>query len=132
MSLNELMDADRGLVPKLGIKVLEMTAEYVRATMPVEGNTQPYGLLHGGASAALIETLASIGAAYHAQSMGKVAVGMELQVSHLSPVLCGEVKGEAHAIHLGKTSALYDVTITHKGRTTATGKLRCALIEPRD
>lgn len=78
----------------MGIEVVEATADRVVGTMPVKGNTQPYGLLHGGASAVLAETLGSVGAMLHAGS-GKIAVGVDLNATHHRGVRDGVVTGTA-------------------------------------
>lgn len=118
-----------GLIGKLGIEISELTAERVVGTMPVEGNTQPYGLLHGGATAALAETLASFGAMYHALPT-HTAVGVDLNITHHRGVTEGKVTGVATALHLGRTVCTYDIAITDDaGRTVATSRLTCLLRE---
>lgn len=85
---------------RMGIEVTEASAERVVGTMPVKGNTQPYGLLHGGASAVLAETLGSVGAMLHAGS-GKIAVGVDLNATHHRGVRDGVVTGVATPLHRG-------------------------------
>jgi uncharacterized protein (TIGR00369 family) len=115
---------------KMGVELLEVSAERVVATMPVEGNTQPFGLLHGGASVVLAETLGSIGSAVHAYP-GKVAVGVDINATHHRSATSGTVTGVATAIHLGRQSASYDVVITDdRGKRVCTSRITCALIEP--
>lgn len=82
---------------KLGIRIIEASGDRVLGTMPVEGNQQPYGLLHGGASAALAETLGSIGAMLHA-GPGRYAVGVDLNVTHHRSATSGLVTGVATAV----------------------------------
>src|SRR5919107_114933 len=84
---------------KMGIELVEVAAERIVATMPVEGNTQPFGLLHGGASVVLAETLGSIGSAIHAYP-AKVAVGVDINATHHRAATSGLVTGVATAIHL--------------------------------
>jgi 1,4-dihydroxy-2-naphthoyl-CoA hydrolase len=67
---------------KMGIEILELSIERLVATMPVEGNTQPYGLLHGGASVVLAESLGSMGSGLHAMTLGKVPVGVDINATH--------------------------------------------------
>ncbi|ARQ71331.1 PaaI family thioesterase [Streptomyces marincola] len=112
---------------RLGIRIVEAAPHKVVGTLPVEGNTQPYGLLHGGASAALAETLASIGAMLHA-GPSKIAVGVDLNCTHHRAVRSGTVTGVATPAHTGRTSATYDVTITDEhGKRVCTARLTCAL-----
>ena len=117
---------------KLGIQLIEISAERMVGTMPVEGNTQPYGLLHGGASVALAETLGSTGAMVHAEQYGKVPVGVDINATHHRSATSGTVTGTATAIHLGRTSAAYEVVITDEGgKRVCTSRITCALIDPR-
>jgi 1,4-dihydroxy-2-naphthoyl-CoA hydrolase len=120
-----------GLNEKMGIELLEISAERVVATMPVEGNTQPYGLLHGGASVVLAETLGSVGSAIHAHP-DKLSVGIEINATHHRSATSGTVTGTATAIHLGRTTATYEVVITDERRKrVCTSRITCALM-PRD
>ncbi len=118
-----------GLNEKLGVELLEISAERVVGTMPVDGNTQPYGLLHGGASVALAETLGSVGSGLHAHGLGKLAVGVDINATHHRAATSGIVTGTATAIHLGRTSAAYEVVITNEdGKRVCTSRITCALI----
>jgi 1,4-dihydroxy-2-naphthoyl-CoA hydrolase len=113
---------------KLGIELLEISPERVVATMPVTGNTQPYGLLHGGASVALAETLGSVGSALHAMPE-KISVGVDINATHHRAMTSGIVTGTATAIHLGRTSAAYEIVITdEQGRRVCTSRITCALV----
>jgi uncharacterized protein (TIGR00369 family) len=113
---------------KMGIEILEISPERVVATMPVEGNTQPYGLLHGGASVVLAETLGSIGSALHALP-DKLSVGVDINATHHRAVTNGVVTGTATAIHLGRSSAAYEVVITDEaGRRVCTSRITCSLL----
>ena len=96
---------------RMGIELLEISPERVVATMPVEGNTQPYGLLHGGASVVLAETLGSVGSGLHAHP-DRFSVGVDINATHHRSATSGTVTGVATAIHLGRTSASYEVVIT--------------------
>jgi uncharacterized protein (TIGR00369 family) len=117
-----------GLNEKLGIELTEISAERVVATMPVEGNTQPYGLLHGGASIALAETLGSVGSAIHAYP-DRFSVGVDINATHHRSATSGVVTGVATAIHLGRTSTSYDVVITDdRGKRVCTSRITCALL----
>ncbi len=120
-----------GLVERLGIELLEASPTRVVGTMPVAGNTQPYGLLHGGASVALAETLGSYAAALHAGE-GRQAVGVEVNASHHRGVREGLVTGTATAVHLGSTTATYDIVVEDSSaRRVCTARLTCLVIEPR-
>jgi len=113
---------------KLGVELTEITAERVVATMPVDGNTQPYGLLHGGASVALAETLGSLGSAIHAYP-DAVPVGVDINATHHRAATTGTVTGVATAIHLGRTMATYEVVITdERGKRVCTSRITCALV----
>ncbi|SEM10737.1 hotdog fold thioesterase [Streptacidiphilus jiangxiensis] len=130
-ALVELLQ-ERGCSPdtlyeKLGMRITEATAERASGTMPVEGNTQPYRLLHGGASLAFAETLASIAAILHA-GRTRVAVGAEVSATHHRPARSGLVHGEATAIHLGPTTATYEVLIKDaRQRRLCTVRVSCAI-----
>src|ERR1700760_3396461 len=89
------------LIERMRIEVTEASPDLVRGTMPVDGNTQPYGLLHGGASCVLAETLGSVGAAMHAARFEKIAVGIEINATHHRGVTDGTVTGTATPLHLG-------------------------------
>ncbi len=113
---------------KLGIELVEVSAERVVATMPVEGNTQPYGLLHGGASVALAETLGSVGSAIHAMPE-RLSLGVDINATHHRAATSGIVTGVATAIHLGRTMAAYEVIITNEdGKRLCTARITCALV----
>ena len=116
---------------KMGIELVEISPERIVATMPVEGNTQPYGLLHGGASVALAETLGSVGSALHA-APDRLSVGVDINATHHRAVTSGVVTGTATAIHLGRSTAAYEVVITDEdGKRVCTSRITCALI-PRE
>jgi uncharacterized protein (TIGR00369 family) len=114
---------------KMGIELVEISADRVVATMPVEGNTQPYGLLHGGASVVLAETLGSVGSGLHAVGLGKMSVGVDINATHHRSARTGTVTGVATAVHLGRTSASYEVVITdERGKRVCTSRITCALV----
>lgn len=116
---------------KMGIELVEISAERVVGTMPVEGNTQPYGLLHGGASVVLAESLGSIGSAVHAHP-DRLSVGVDINATHHRSATSGTVTGVATAIHLGRSSACYDVVVSDEtGRRVCTARITCALL-PRE
>ncbi|MFW0181972.1 hotdog fold thioesterase [Rothia sp. CCM 9417] len=99
---------------KLGVEVLEESAQRVVATMPIEGNRQSLGLLHGGAMLALGEAVGSWAAVIHASSMGKVAVGVDVNATHHKSSRAGTVRAVAQAIHLGRSLTTHEVIITHQ------------------
>lgn len=112
---------------RMGVQILEVSAERVVGTMPVEGNTQPYGLLHGGASAVLAETLGSIGAMLHGGS-SKIAVGVDLNCTHHRGVRSGLVTGVATPVHRGRSSATYEIVITDEAdKRVCSARLTCML-----
>jgi len=112
---------------RMGIEILEVGPEQVIGTMPVAGNTQPFGLLHGGASVVLAETLGSIGAMMHAGE-GRIAVGIEINATHHRAARAGLVTGTATALSLGGSLATYAVLITDEdGRRVCTSRITCLL-----
>jgi uncharacterized protein (TIGR00369 family) len=111
----------------MGIVVTEASADRVVGTMPVEGNTQPYGILHGGASCVLAETLASVGSALHGHP-DRLAVGVDINATHHRAVSSGVVTGTATPLHLGRTVATWQIAVTDEaGRLVCTSRLTCAL-----
>ncbi|MBZ4497555.1 hotdog fold thioesterase [Dermacoccus abyssi] len=123
-----LREMSRGtLDERMGIEIVEASAERVVATMPVEGNTQPYGLLHGGANVVIAESVGSIGAAI-AAGPGRYAVGLDINATHHRSARSGIVTATATALSLGRTLAAYDVVITDdQGRRTCTARITCML-----
>lgn len=115
------------LAERMGIEITEVSADRLVATMPVEGNTQPYGLLHGGASVVLAETLGSIGAALHA-GPDRVAVGLDINASHHRAARSGRVTGVATPVHTGSTVVSYQVEVTDDtGRRICTSRITCLI-----
>jgi uncharacterized protein (TIGR00369 family) len=115
------------LMERMGIVFTEVGPDRLVATMPVEGNTQPYGLLHGGASVVLAETLGSFGSVVHA-GPGRVAVGIEVNATHHRAARSGSVTGTATPLHLGSTMASWQVEITDEGgRAVCTSRITCLL-----
>lgn len=122
------INAMRGEIERrMGIVFLEASAERVVATMPVEGNRQPYGILHGGASVVLAETVGSIAAGLSAGPDG-VPLGIEISASHHRSVASGVVTATATMIRAGRTLAAYDIRIVDEaGRAVCTSRLTCML-----
>jgi 1,4-dihydroxy-2-naphthoyl-CoA hydrolase len=99
-----------GLAERLGIEWLEISGERVMARMPVEGNVQPYGILHGGATAALCETVASVGTAVRVGAEKRVT-GVELNINHIRAVTAGAVTATGVPLHVGRTTAVWDMRV---------------------
>jgi 1,4-dihydroxy-2-naphthoyl-CoA hydrolase len=117
------------LVERMGITILEATAQRVVGTMPVAGNTQPYGLLHGGASCVLAETLGSLGSALHA-GPERVTVGIEISATHHRAASEGQVTGVASLLHGGRSVTTYEIVISdERGRRVCTSRLTCLLMD---
>jgi uncharacterized protein (TIGR00369 family) len=115
------------LVERMGIVFTEVATDRVVATMPVAGNTQPYGLLHGGASVVLAETLGSIGSALNA-GPDRVAVGIEINATHHRAARSGVVTGTARPLHLGSTVASWQVEIVDdQDRPVCTSRITCLM-----
>ncbi|NLU67547.1 PaaI family thioesterase [Streptomyces sp. HNM0574] len=112
---------------RMGLNVVEAAPEKVVGTLPVEGNTQPYGLLHGGASAVLAETLGSVGAMLHG-GPHRLAVGVDLNCTHHRGVRSGLITGTATPVHQGRSTATYETVITDEaGKRVCTARLTCML-----
>ncbi|MFR9675161.1 PaaI family thioesterase [Streptomyces sp. TR02-1] len=112
---------------RMGLTILEAAPDRIVGTLPVEGNTQPYGLLHGGASAVLAETLGSVGAMLHG-GPDKVAVGVDLNCTHHRGVRSGVITGTATPVHRGRTTTSYEVVITEEsGKRVCSARLTCLL-----
>ncbi len=120
----EKLNASRSdtLVAQLGICFTDIGDDYVKATMPVDERTvQPFGLLHGGASVALAETVASVGANLCLDSSRQIAVGMEINANHVRSVRSGQVTAIARPAHLGRQSQVWLIEINDEA-----GKLVCS------
>jgi 1,4-dihydroxy-2-naphthoyl-CoA hydrolase len=117
-----------GTLPgRMGIKILSASASRVVATMPVDGNTQPHGLLHGGASCVLAETIGSLGAFLHAGA-DRMVVGIEISATHHRAARDGEVTAVATLVHGGRTLATYDIAVTDAGgHRVCTSRLTCLI-----
>jgi uncharacterized protein (TIGR00369 family) len=110
---------------KLGIRITDYNPDRLVATMPVAGNEQPFGLLHGGASCALMETIGSWAGALHA-GPDKLVVGIELNASYLRGATSGVVTAVCTPVRRGRTLSTFLIEITDEsGRPTATGRLTC-------
>jgi uncharacterized protein (TIGR00369 family) len=115
------------MAERMGITVSFATANKVVGHMPVEGNTQPFGLLNGGASMALAETLGSVGAHLHAGPTRSV-VGIDINGTHHRSATSGLVTGTATPLSLGRTIAVYEIVITdEREKRICTARLTCLL-----
>jgi 1,4-dihydroxy-2-naphthoyl-CoA hydrolase len=120
------------LLARMRITIVEASPERAVGTMPVEGNTQPFGLLHGGASCVLAETLGSVAATLHAQqAFGGYALGLEISATHHRSARSGIVTGVATAVHLGGSVATYEIVVSdEEDRRVCTARLTCVLRRP--
>ena len=116
------------LFERMEMELLELAPDRAVGRIPVKGNTQPAGLLHGGASVVLAETLGSLAAQAHA-GPGKKTVGIEVSATHHRGAREGYVTGTATAIHLGRTTASYEIVITDDaGKRVCTARLTCMIL----
>ncbi len=116
---------------KMGIEFLEASPQRLVARMPVEGNTQPFGLLHGGANVVLAESLGSVGTSLHAGPDRRI-VGVDINATHHKSATEGFVTGVATAISLGKTLCVYEIVITNEaGERTCTSRITCLILADR-
>jgi uncharacterized protein (TIGR00369 family) len=117
------------LATKMGIEFVELSAEKSIGRMPVEGNTQVIGLLHGGAHVVLGESLGSISSAIHA-GRGRYAVGIEINASHSRSVTSGWVEATCEALVLGRTLATHEITVRdEQGRRLSTVRMTNMLLD---
>lgn len=116
---------------KMGIEVIEASPQRLVGRMPVEGNTQPIGLLHGGANVVLAESLGSIGTQLHAGPDRKI-VGVDINATHHKSAISGFVTATATAISLGKTMCSYEIVIENEdGQRTCTARITCLILAQR-
>ncbi|MFN8278074.1 MAG: hotdog fold thioesterase [Chitinophagales bacterium] len=100
----------------LGIEITEVGDDFLAGRMPVDGRTvQPYGILHGGASCVLAETLGSIGGSFCCDPQTEMVVGLEINANHIKSARNGFVLGVARPVHLGKTTQVWEIKITNEG-----------------
>ncbi|HEX2668728.1 MAG TPA: hotdog fold thioesterase [Gammaproteobacteria bacterium] len=119
------------LVSHLGIRYTEVGEDYLSAVMPVDSRTkQPAGILHGGASVALAETLGSTGANLVVDHDKQLCVGLEINANHVRAMREGEVKGTARPLHLGGTTQVWEIKITdHKDRLVCVSRITMAVLD---
>ncbi|MBK0384282.1 hotdog fold thioesterase [Pedobacter sp. SD-b] len=114
----------------LGIEFIEIGDDYIKATMPVDERTrQPYGILHGGASVVLTETLGSVASNLVLDTNFKMGVGLEVNANHLRPVKSGFVTGICTPIHIGGKTHVWDIKLYNdKGKITCISRLTTAIV----
>lgn len=118
------------LVSHLGIEVVALGDDFVRATMPVDARTrQPFGLLHGGASVVLAETLGSMAANLCLDPATEMAVGVEVNANHLRAARDGRVLGTARALHVGRSTQVWEIRIEdERARLVCVSRLTVAVV----
>ncbi len=123
-----------GMADAIGIELIVLTADRVVGTMPVDDRTrQPFGILHGGASAALAETVASIGAFLNIDADTQAAVGLELNANHLRAKTDGVVTATATPLHRGRRTHVWDIRIEdERGRLVCASRCTLAIIDKPD
>ena len=119
-------------VERLGIEFLEVGDDFIRARVPVDARTkQPYGLLHGGVSVVLAETLGSCGAAYSAPE-GHRAVGLDINANHLRGATSGWVTGITRPVHVGRSTQVWQIDLTNDaGELTCVSRITMAVLQPK-
>jgi uncharacterized protein (TIGR00369 family) len=121
-------DTTGTLFERMEMELLELAPDRAVGRIPVKGNTQPAGLLHGGASVVLAETLGSLAAQAHA-GPDKKTVGIEVSATHHRAARDGYVTGTATAVHLGRTTASYEIVIRDDaGKRVCTSRLTCLIL----
>lgn len=120
-------------VAHLGIEITEVGDDYLVGRVPVDHRTkQPFGLLHGGVSVVLAETLGSI-AAFHASPEGHVAVGLDINANHLRAVRSGWVTGTARPVHIGRTTQVWQIDmVDERGQMNCVSRITMAILPPKD
>lgn len=116
----------------LGIEITDMGDDFLRGRVPVDDRTkQPFGLLHGGVSVVLAETLGSIGA-YYASPEGHRAVGLDINANHLRAATSGWVTGTARPVHIGRTTHVWQIDMSNEaGELTCVSRITMAILAPR-
>ena len=119
-------------VSHLGIEFTEVGDDFLRARVPVDERTrQPFGLLHGGVSVVLAETLGSIGA-FYASPEGHRSVGLDINANHLRAATSGWVTGTARPVHIGKTTQVWQIDMVNdEGQLTCVSRITMAVLAPR-
>jgi uncharacterized protein (TIGR00369 family) len=123
--------SDKTAVSTLGIEFLEAGDDFIKARMPVDERTvQPFGILHGGASVVLAETLGSVAANHCLRNPDQVAVGLEINANHIRSVASGWVYGTARPHHIGGSTQVWEIRIEdEEGRLTCLSRITMAVIK---
>ena len=132
ISLQALQDAQTNTAAShLGIEITEIGPDFLRGRVPVDARTkQPFGLLHGGVSVVLAESLGSMGA-YHACPEGHHAVGLEINANHIRSATQGWVTGTARPVHIGKTTHVWQIDMVNEaGELTCVSRITMAILRP--
>ena len=130
-SLEQINASSRNtLVSTLDIRVVEVGEDFLRGTMPVDERTrQPFGLLHGGASVALAETLGSLAGNLCLDPAKEIAVGLDINANHIRAVTSGLVTGTARALHVGRSTQVWEIRIEDdKQRLVCISRLTLAVV----
>ena len=133
ISVEELASIHRGTAPaRLGLEFLEVGDEFIRGRIPVDERTrQPYGILHGGVSVVLAETLGSCGAAYSAPD-GHRPVGLDINANHLRATTQGWVTGIARPVHIGRSTQVWQIDMRDdEGQLTCVSRITLAMLQER-
>jgi 1,4-dihydroxy-2-naphthoyl-CoA hydrolase len=131
LTLQDLLPLGKGTMSEhVGIEFTELGNNYIKGRMPVDHRTnQPYGLLHGGASAVLAETLGSVGSALVADGSKFYCVGLEINANHIRSARDGYVTGQATPLHLGRQTHVWDIKITNEeGKLVCVSRLTVAIL----
>ncbi|OZB15849.1 MAG: esterase [Marinobacter sp. 34-60-7] len=133
-NLEQMTEASKGTaVSHMGIEYTEVGDDYVKGRMPVDGRTvQPFGILHGGSSVLLAETLGSMAANCCLRDKNTVAVGLDINANHIRPVTGGWVYGTARAVHIGAATQVWEIRLENEeGKLTCLSRLTMAVTKRR-
>lgn len=124
--------SENSAVAHLGIEITEIGPDYLMGRVPVDARTkQPFGLLHGGVSVVLAESLGSIGA-YYASPEGHMAVGLDINANHLRSARSGWVTATARPVHIGRTTQVWQIDmVDEEGKPTCVSRLTMAILPPK-
>ncbi len=131
-ALNRL--ADNTMLERIGIEFTRIGSDFIEAIMPVDERTrQPYGLLHGGASVALAETLGSVAASCCIDTSRQFCVGLEINANHIRGIRSGYVTGTTKPLHLGKTTQVWEIRIVNdKEELVCVSRITMAILDKKD
>lgn len=134
LTLESLNNHRANMVGHLDIIFTELEPTHLCASMPVDERTkQPFGLLHGGASVVLAETLGSVGALYHINPKTHYPVGLEINANHIKSATKGRVYGKAEPVHIGRSTHIWSITIKNEeDQLVCTSRMTVAILEKKD